>query len=905
MGKGGGSTPTSQTVQQSNIPEYARPYFEDIMTRGQAASQAQYQPYTGERIAPFSPMQQQAFQGISQLGPSPLLGTAAGLTGLGAQQAAQAGQYTPLTAGEVFGRPGAMVGTGSFAQPGVAGAYMSPYMQNVVDIQTREAQRQADVARTGRQAQATGAGAFGGSRQAIMEAEAARNLAQQKGDIQAQGQQAAFQQAQQAYQTDAARRLQARLANQQAGLAGLQAAEQSRQFGAGLGMQGVQQLLGAAGQMGQLGQTAYGQQMGALQAQQQAGAQQQAQAQQMRDLGYEEFMRQQYYPQSQLQFLSSLLRGSVVAPQQTQYSYQQAPSLASQLGGIGVGMYGLSKMKEGGEVKSYALGGVTEGAFASNISKLVKLGLSDPRLIDRDRTATPLEKQLAKAEVMRMRQASSNQQALDRGIPSEEPILSAGVGSLDTPEFTAAEGGIVAFQQGGTSEATAKYQQAISQSWPVEFGRRLGAGVADIVRLPGAVAWEIDPVTGKLRRRYEQEGFFPISRDVADKGAGSERGASGEWSPGQGGAQPLAPFVTPDGRRVVDQIPGQNVAPAAPAGIDFQTANAAAQQAGLGSLRQARSLNQMIADAARSAATTSPPAPPPAPRGPGGIASPAAPTAVPSELSDMQRRYERMVMEGQKLETPEEAEERIRKGYEEKFPSELPERLKELTAEAQSAVKARDQDRWLAVAMGGFAAAAGESPYALKNFAQGLGLTTKEFLSINKDFQAAEKERKKMELALRQQDRAERMGIEGKVLDARERASKAHTEYDKFLADVQLKIATTGIYAELTRKQIAATREGAAETRAARYEDRKATRKDALAQRYGREVNDLAKLILSGMGPSAVTDPNAAVKAEVQARRIVLQRNPQYNEVAGEVEAPAVGGIDLTGWGKPSRVGAN
>jgi hypothetical protein len=423
--------------------------------------------------------------------------------------------------------------------------------------------------------------------------------------------------------------------------------------------------------------------------------------------------------------------------------------------------------------------------------------------------------------------------------------------------------------------------------------------------LPGAVAWEIDPVTGKLRRRYEQEGFFPISRDVADKGAGSERGASGEWSPGQGGAQPLAPFVTPDGRRVVDQIPGQNVAPAAPAGIDFQTANAAAQQAGLGSLRQARSLNQMIADAARSAATTSPPAPPPAPRGPGGIASPAAPTAVPSELSDMQRRYERMVMEGQKLETPEEAEERIRKGYEEKFPSELPERLKELTAEAQSAVKARDQDRWLAVAMGGFAAAAGESPYALKNFAQGLGLTTKEFLSINKDFQAAEKERKKMELALRQQDRAERMGIEGKVLDARERASKAHTEYDKFLADVQLKIATTGIYAELTRKQIAATREGAAETRAARYEDRKATRKDALAQRYGREVNDLAKLILSGMGPSAVTDPNAAVKAEVQARRIVLQRNPQYNEVAGEVEAPAVGGIDLTGWGKPSRVGAN
>jgi hypothetical protein len=336
----------------------------------------------------------------------------------------------------------------------------------------------------------------------------------------------------------------------------------------------------------------------------------------------------------------------------------------------------------------------------------------------------------------------------------------------------------------------------------MEIGRRVGAGIADIVTLPGQFAWEIDPATGKLRRKYEREGFFPISRDAADKGAGSERGASGKWgergasgkwSPDQGGAQPLAPFVTPDGRRVVDQIPGQNVAPAAPAGIDFQTANDAAQQkAGLGALLSA----------ATPGATPSS-APQPAPRGPGGIASPAAPTATPSELDDMQRSLDRLMMEGQKLETPEEAEKRIRKGYEEKFPSELPERLKELTAEAQSAVKARDQDRWLAVAMGGFAAAAGESPYALKNFAQGLGLTAKEFMSINKDFQAAEKERKKMELALRQQDRAERMGIEGKALDARERASEARTKYDQFLAGFQQKISETGINVKLAREQMA------------------------------------------------------------------------------------------------------
>jgi hypothetical protein len=64
---------------------------------------------------------------------------------------------------------------------------MNPYMQNVVDIQQREAQRTADIAGTGRNAQAVKSGAFGGSRQAIMDAEANRNLATQMGDIQAQG----------------------------------------------------------------------------------------------------------------------------------------------------------------------------------------------------------------------------------------------------------------------------------------------------------------------------------------------------------------------------------------------------------------------------------------------------------------------------------------------------------------------------------------------------------------------------------------------------------------------------------------------------------------------------------------------------------------------------------------------
>ena len=110
--------------------------------------------------------------------------------------------------------------------------YMSPYMQNVVDVQQREAQRTADIAGTQRGANAARSGAFGGSRQAVMDAEAARNLSTQKGDIQAQGLQAAYGQAQQQFNADQARQMAAQQANQGAGLTVGQ-----QNLGANLGIQ--------------------------------------------------------------------------------------------------------------------------------------------------------------------------------------------------------------------------------------------------------------------------------------------------------------------------------------------------------------------------------------------------------------------------------------------------------------------------------------------------------------------------------------------------------------------------------------------------------------------------------------------------------------------------------------------
>jgi hypothetical protein len=232
---GGAAAPSDKTTQVSELPEWARPYAKDTLAKGAALTdinQNPYQTYGANRIAGFSPMQQRSMQAAAYMQPSQQLGTAtdlasaAGIGALGINY--QPGQFSnQFTAPTQFSAanikaPGlqnyqmtgpANVASEKFGQQAVTD-YMSPYMQSVVGVQQREAQRQSDIAGTQRNAQAAQAGAFGGSRQAIMNAEAARNLATQKGDIQAQGLQSAYGQAQQQFNADQAQRMQAALANQ-------------------------------------------------------------------------------------------------------------------------------------------------------------------------------------------------------------------------------------------------------------------------------------------------------------------------------------------------------------------------------------------------------------------------------------------------------------------------------------------------------------------------------------------------------------------------------------------------------------------------------------------------------------------------------------------------------------------
>lgn len=133
------------------------------------------------------------------------------------------------------------VRTGTFTRPGTAEQYMSPYIEQTLTPQLREAQRASDILGAAQSAQAAKAGALGGGRAAIMQAERQRALATQMGDIRARGLQSAYEQAQQLYGTEQQRAMQAQMANQQAGLTAggqnLAAALGVQQLGAQTGLQ--------------------------------------------------------------------------------------------------------------------------------------------------------------------------------------------------------------------------------------------------------------------------------------------------------------------------------------------------------------------------------------------------------------------------------------------------------------------------------------------------------------------------------------------------------------------------------------------------------------------------------------------------------------------------------------------
>jgi hypothetical protein len=134
---GGGSAPTTTTVQNTNIPAYAQPYVESTLGKAAALTDTTnnpYQPYQGQQVATFTPMQNQAFQNVGSQQIAPQLSDASNI-------AYMTGQYGLGTQGTAAQLQNASLGLGAMAagsgdryaqqatNPAAQQAYMNPYLQ--------------------------------------------------------------------------------------------------------------------------------------------------------------------------------------------------------------------------------------------------------------------------------------------------------------------------------------------------------------------------------------------------------------------------------------------------------------------------------------------------------------------------------------------------------------------------------------------------------------------------------------------------------------------------------------------------------------------------------------------------------------------------------------------------------
>ena len=342
-GGGGGGQPSNstQTSYSTNLPEYAKPFYEELLKQtgkqvyktdasGNVTGVQEYTPYTGQRVAPFTPGQEAVQAEVAGLRAPGGFGTAA--TGLGTGTGLG---YGAAGAGlsQAFGYSPTAISGGTFGAPEAA-SYMSPYASNVTDIAVREARKQADLAKTAGALGSIGRGTFGGARQALIQAEQERGAGQNIANIRAQGQQDAYLNAQKMFEADQARRMKA-----------AELGQQGQQFAAGLGkdigLGGLQVGMEGAAKQGALAATEQVSNLERLKAQAASAGEKQALQQEIDNLQYQQFQEQKNYQKSQLDYLSQILRGNAAALGTTQTQYAPAPSLASQLGGVGLAGLGL------------------------------------------------------------------------------------------------------------------------------------------------------------------------------------------------------------------------------------------------------------------------------------------------------------------------------------------------------------------------------------------------------------------------------------------------------------------------------------------------------------------------------------------------------------------------------------
>ena len=297
------------TSTQAGISTYAQPSVTNLLDKSNALLNAPTPAYTGEMAAGPSALQNQAFQGLSNLTlPTSLMTAGTNLQDIGTKQ--QALNYTPTG-----------ITTNSF-NAGAAEQYMNPYIQKALDPQLAALKRQQTINQQGDMAKLSQAGAYGGSRQAILEGQNNYNLLAQQAGLIGSGYNQAYNNAATQFNADQARNLQGQQLNQAGnqfaatyGLQGLQAATQANTAAANAGAQQAQ--------YGLQNLTALGT----------AGGQQQALNQAQDNAQYNEYLRQLKYPQDIMNLQKGILGALPITTTNT--FKPKATTAANIAGGLG------------------------------------------------------------------------------------------------------------------------------------------------------------------------------------------------------------------------------------------------------------------------------------------------------------------------------------------------------------------------------------------------------------------------------------------------------------------------------------------------------------------------------------------------------------------------------------------
>lgn len=322
---GGGGAPSQQTVNQTNMPAWAKPYYQELLKQtgkevfttdadGKVTGIKNYnlpdQQYVG-----LQPEQIAAMEKVGQLQTPEEF------------ELAKQGMVNAQNMGQTYATQGMEKAlaydptTRTFNQQ-YYDQYANPYQQNVINTALREAQLTADLNRRKAMLGSVGRGTFGGARQTLADVAGLRNLMQTKSDIQYKGMADAFQKAQEQFNAEEARRI--------------QAAQYAAGLGKDIGLGGLNLQSEMSKSLGALATARQDADLARLRAQEAVGTAKQADKQRAADTAYQNAMARANFARSQLQFYSDILRGNANALGSTQVQYAPAPSMASQIGGLGI-----------------------------------------------------------------------------------------------------------------------------------------------------------------------------------------------------------------------------------------------------------------------------------------------------------------------------------------------------------------------------------------------------------------------------------------------------------------------------------------------------------------------------------------------------------------------------------------